>query len=108
MENSLRDALAVFGAVFLIAIFFLPAYYIGPLYFLLVAVYLTVLYLVEKLGFGKTAESVVDAVLFIVVMSLILKEKGEPLWQGLAIGGIILALELIKRHLHRDVAKEVG
>ena len=104
----MKDALAVLAVLFLIALFFLPAYYFGPLYFLLVAVYLLTLNAVEKLGFGKTTERIVDAVLFIVVMSLILKEKGEPLWQGFVVGVIILALELIKRHLHRDVAKEVG
>ncbi|NJE60282.1 hypothetical protein [Thermococcus sp. 21S7] len=98
----MKETLALLAVLFLIALFFLPAYYIGPPYVLLVAVYLLTLYAVEKRGLGKTAERAVGVVFFIVVMSLIMKKMEEPLWQALALGGLILALELIKGRRSRD------
>ncbi|NPA47115.1 MAG: hypothetical protein GXO14_00540 [Thermococci archaeon] len=92
----MRDSLALLAVLFLIAIFFLPAYYIGPLYLLLVIPYFLALYAVEKRGLGKTVERILDALFFMLIMCFILKKLGEPLWQGLMLGGLFLALEFIK------------
>jgi len=92
----MRDSLALLAVLFLIALFFLPAYYIGPLYLLLVVIYLLALYAVEKRGLGKTVERILDALFFMLIMCFILKKLGEPLWQGLALGLLLLGLEAAK------------
>ncbi|WP_297515016.1 hypothetical protein [Thermococcus sp.] len=100
----MRDSLAVLAVLFLIALFFLPAYYIGPLYLLLVVIYLLALYAVERRG-PKRVESVIDVAFFLTLMCLLMKKFGEPLWQGLALGLLLLGLEAAKglwRRRYRD------
>ncbi|AEO13987.1 hypothetical protein [Thermococcus sp. AM4] len=94
----MRDSLALLAVLFLIALFFLPAYYIGPLYFLLVVLYLLALYAVERRGL-KRVEELIDVAFFLTLMCLLMKKFGEPLWQGLALGLLLLALEFIKRRV---------
>jgi len=86
------------AALFLIALFFLPAYYIGPLYFLLVVLYLLALYAVERRGL-KRAEELIDVAFFLTLMCLLMEKSGKPLWQGLALGLLLLVLEFIKRRV---------
>ncbi|QDA31814.1 hypothetical protein FH039_09695 [Thermococcus indicus] len=92
----MRDSLALFTALFLIVLFFLPAYYIGPLYFLLVAVYLLSLYAVERLCPGRSVVKIVEVTFFLTVMFIMAWKAGRPRWEVLALGAILLALEAAK------------
>ncbi|WP_457741949.1 hypothetical protein [Thermococcus sp.] len=97
----MRDSLALFAVLFFIILFFLPAYYIGTLYFLLVAVYLLSLYAVERLCPGRSAGKIVDVAFFSHVMFLVARKVGRPLWEVLALGAILLALEAAKNFASR-------
>jgi len=100
----MKDALALLALLFLIALFFLPAYYIGSLYLFLVVVYLFTLYVVEKCGL-KRVEMAIDVAFFLTVMGLLMKKSGKPLWQGLALGLLLLGLEAAKGLWRRHNAK---
>ena len=95
----MRDFLAIFAALFLIVLFFLPAHYIGPLYFLLVVFYLLALYAVERLGLEKTAEEAISLAFFLLVMVLMAKKAGASTLEVMAVLGLLLALELSRRRL---------
>ncbi|CAD5244762.1 conserved protein of unknown function [Thermococcus camini] len=105
MENSLRNALAVFGAVFLIAIFFLPAYFIGRFYFLLVALYLMALAASDKLKLGKAAERAISLAFLFVVLYLIGRKEGDP-WNFVAVGILVVALDGLKGYISRREKNE--
>ncbi|NJE10818.1 hypothetical protein [Thermococcus sp. MAR1] len=107
MKNPLRDALAVFGAVFLIALFFLPAYFIGRFYFLLVAFYLMALATSDKLKLGKAAERAISLAFLFVVLYLMGRKEEDP-WKFVAVGILVVALDGLKGYISGRLKNEGG
>ncbi len=101
----MKDALAVLAVLFLIALFFLPAYFIGRFYFLLVALYLMALAASDKLKLGKAAERVISLAFLFVVLYLMGRKEGDP-WNFVAVGILVVAVDGLKGHISRREKNE--
>jgi len=89
---------AILLALFLIVLFFLPTYYIGPVYILLTGLYLLALYGVERLKLGKTAEEAVSVAFFLLLIYLMAKKRGESFVEVLGVVALLIFLNLAQKH----------
>ncbi|ASJ12980.1 hypothetical protein [Thermococcus thioreducens] len=101
----MKDALAVLAVLLLIALFFLPAYFIGRLYFLLATLYMIALAISDKLKLGKAVERAISLAFLFVVLYLIGRKEGDP-WNFVAVGILVVALDGLKGHISRREKNE--
>ncbi|BAD84426.1 hypothetical membrane protein [Thermococcus kodakarensis KOD1] len=95
-KNSFNSGILTLLVVIMIILAFVPAYFIGYLYFGLVVVYLAILYVVERRGHRKL--SMVISYLFgLVVVYLVMKKAEKWDVRLFTLVAVLGALSLIRR-----------
>ena len=92
----MRDALTVLAVLLLIALSFLPAVLLGPVYFAFLALYFVTVYLAERTG-RTWLEEAVSVVFALVFAHLIMEKLGRWDVRLFVIFAVLVLISAIRR-----------